>query len=43
LTNIVDVYVRHLREKVDEGHELKLIRTVRYSGYCLSEAKDGPA
>jgi len=43
LTNIVDVYVRHLREKVDEGHELKLIRTVRYAGYCLSEEKDAPA
>ena len=43
LTNIVDVYVRHLREKVDEGHERKLIRTVRYAGYCLTEAKDAPA
>ncbi|MGD1018315.1 MAG: response regulator transcription factor [Verrucomicrobiia bacterium] len=37
LTNIVDVYVRHLREKVDEGHEPKLIRTVRGVGYCLTE------
>ena len=36
LTNIVDVYVRHLREKVDEGHEPKLIRTVRGVGYCLT-------
>jgi two-component system copper resistance phosphate regulon response regulator CusR len=36
LTNIVDVYVRHLREKVDEPHERKLIRTVRGVGYCLS-------
>ena len=43
LTNIVDVYVRHLREKVDEGHERKLIRTVRYAGYCLTEAEDAPA
>ena len=37
LTNIVDVYVRHLREKVDEAHEQKLIRTVRGVGYCLSD------
>jgi DNA-binding response OmpR family regulator len=37
LTNIVDVYVRHLREKVDDEHPQKLIRTVRGVGYCLSE------
>jgi two-component system copper resistance phosphate regulon response regulator CusR len=36
LTNIVDVYVRHLREKVDEGYEPKLIHTVRGVGYCLT-------
>ncbi len=35
LTNIVDVYVRHLRQKVDETYELKLIHTVRGVGYCL--------
>ena len=43
LTNIVDVYVRHLREKVDDGHERKLIRTVRYAGYCLSDTGEDPA
>jgi two-component system copper resistance phosphate regulon response regulator CusR len=37
LTNIVDVYVRHLRIKVDEAHEFKLIRTVRGVGYCLTD------
>jgi DNA-binding response OmpR family regulator len=37
LTNIVDVYVRHLRVKVDEAHEFKLIRTVRGVGYCLTD------
>jgi len=37
LTNIVDVYVRHLREKVDLPHPRKLIRTVRGAGYCLSD------
>jgi two-component system copper resistance phosphate regulon response regulator CusR len=36
LTNIVDVYVRHLRSKVDEPFGMKLIRTVRRAGYCLS-------
>jgi heavy metal response regulator len=34
-TNIVDVYVRHLRNKVDESHEEKLIRTVRGVGYLI--------
>lgn len=37
LTNIVDVYVRHLRTKVDDGHSHKLIRTIRGAGYCLSD------
>ena len=37
LTNIVDVYVRHLREKVDDAYPTKLIRTVRGMGYCLSD------
>ena len=35
LTNIVDVYIGHLRRKIDEGHETKLIRTVRGLGYTL--------
>jgi DNA-binding response OmpR family regulator len=38
LTNIVDVYVRHLRAKVDDPFEQKLIRTVRGVGYGLSES-----
>ena len=36
VTNIVDVYVRHLRGKIDEGHPRKLIRTVRGIGYKVS-------
>jgi len=36
-TNIVDVYVRHLRNKVDDGHEQKLIRTVRGVGYVITD------
>jgi two-component system copper resistance phosphate regulon response regulator CusR len=35
LTNIVDVYIGHLRRKIDEGYEPKMIRTVRGLGYML--------
>jgi two-component system copper resistance phosphate regulon response regulator CusR len=37
LTNIVDVYVRHLRGKIDDEHAVKLIHTVRGVGYTISE------
>lgn len=37
LTNIVDVYIRHLRAKVDDRHEQKLIHTVRGVGYLVEE------
>lgn len=37
LTNIVDVYIRQLRTKIDEGHERKLIRTVRGAGYVFGD------
>jgi two-component system copper resistance phosphate regulon response regulator CusR len=40
LTNIVDVYVRHLRSKVDDPFPSKLIRTVRGVGYGLGESPD---
>ncbi len=40
LTNIVDVYVRHLRGKVDDPFPVKLIRTVRGVGYGLGSAPD---
>jgi DNA-binding response OmpR family regulator len=35
ITNIVDVYVRHLRGKIDEGTDHKMIRTVRGAGYMI--------
>jgi len=35
ITNIVDVYVRHLRSKVDDPFEQKLIRTIRGVGYSI--------
>ncbi|PYX46312.1 MAG: DNA-binding response regulator [Acidobacteria bacterium] len=37
VTNIVDVYVRHLRSKVDDPYEQKLIRTVRGVGYTVTK------
>lgn len=36
-TNVVDVYIRYLRRKIDEGEEQKLIHTVRGRGYVLRE------
>lgn len=40
LTNIVDVYVGHLRSKVDGGSDRKLIRTVRGAGYVIREEEE---
>ncbi len=36
-TNVVDVYIRYLRKKIDSDYEVKLIHTVRGSGYVLRE------
>jgi two-component system copper resistance phosphate regulon response regulator CusR len=35
LTNIVDVYIRHLRSKIDDRFPQKLIQTVRGIGYMI--------
>jgi len=35
LTNIVDVYIRHLRSKIDDRFQTKMIHTVRGIGYML--------
>lgn len=37
-TNIIDVYVRYLRSKLDDVYGIKLIQTVRGVGYCIKEA-----
>jgi DNA-binding response OmpR family regulator len=37
LTNIVDVYIRQLRRKIDENSPVKLLRTIRGVGYSMSE------
>ena len=36
-SNMVDVYIRYLRKKIDEGFSPKLIHTVRGAGYVLRE------
>lgn len=36
-TNLVDVYIRKLREKLDTGAELPLLHTIRGVGYMMSE------
>ena len=36
-SNLVEVYVNYLRKKVDAGHDVKLIQTVRGAGYVLRE------
>lgn len=43
LTNIVDVYIRHLRSKIDEKSPNKLIHTVRGIGYMLDFPEQPPA
>ncbi len=34
-SNVVDVYIRYLRRKLDDGYEEKVIRTIRGTGYQL--------
>jgi len=34
-TNVIDVYVNYLRNKIDAGHSKKLIQTIRSRGYML--------
>lgn len=36
-SNIVDVYIRYLRSKIDDGFEKKLITTIRGCGYSMKE------
>jgi two-component system copper resistance phosphate regulon response regulator CusR len=37
LDNVIDVHVAHLRKKLDEGHTIKLLHTVRGVGFVLRE------
>lgn len=36
-TNVIDVYINYLRNKIDEGYKVKLIHTLRGRGYILKE------
>lgn len=38
-TNVIDVYINHLRNKIDKGFSKKLIHTIRGMGYVLKEEK----
>jgi two-component system, OmpR family, response regulator MprA len=38
-SNVIEVYIRYLRQKLEQEGERRLIHTVRGQGYCLS---DGP-
>ncbi len=36
-SNVVDVYINHLRGKIDKGHKKQLIHSIRGTGYTLKE------
>jgi DNA-binding response OmpR family regulator len=38
-TNVVDVYIRYLRQKIDEKYDVRLINTVRGVGYIIKDEK----
>jgi DNA-binding response OmpR family regulator len=38
-TNVVDVYINYLRSKIDRDFPLKLIRTVRSTGYMIADPR----
>lgn len=39
-TNVIDVAIRRLRSKIDDGYEIKLLHTIRGAGYVLEERND---
>jgi two-component system, OmpR family, copper resistance phosphate regulon response regulator CusR len=39
-SNVVDVYMMYLRKKIDEGHSVKLLHTIRGAGYILRSGPD---
>jgi two-component system copper resistance phosphate regulon response regulator CusR len=40
-TNVIEVAIRRLRAKVDDGFDVKLIRTVRGMGYVIDAPEAG--
>jgi DNA-binding response OmpR family regulator len=41
-SNVVDVYIRNLRRKIDDPFEPKLIQTMRGAGYCIAVQNSDP-
>jgi DNA-binding response OmpR family regulator len=41
-SNVIEVYVRYLRQKLEQGGEPRLIHTIRGQGYCLSAGLPQP-
>lgn len=39
-SNVVNVYINHLRDKIDKGFKIKLIKTMRGHGYKIDENQD---
>ncbi len=39
-TNVVDVYIRYLRQKIDKGFDMPLIQTVRGVGYTIKDIEE---
>jgi two-component system OmpR family response regulator len=40
-TNVIDVHISRLRQKIDRGFDRPLLHTVRGAGYCLRDAGPG--
>ena len=38
-SNVIDVYIRYLRKKIDDGFDKKLIHTIRGAGYVIKEGE----
>lgn len=36
-TNVIDVHISRLRQKIDKGHERQIIKTIRGAGYMISD------
>ncbi len=39
-TNLVDVYIRYLRSKIDDNYNVKYIHTIRGVGYILKDEEE---
>ncbi|MBN2245227.1 MAG: winged helix-turn-helix transcriptional regulator, partial [Candidatus Aminicenantes bacterium] len=39
-SNVVNVYINHLRDKIDKDFKAKLIKTMRGHGYKIDENQD---